>query len=104
MSVNIRYLKPSETILIDIRESYEYKMGHIENAINIPNDLLELVPEKYLKKNKVYYLYCDLGIRSEQLSKMLNKKGYKTFSIEGGYKAYKKSNVNWFNIKKIVYL
>ena len=56
--------------------------------------LLELVPEKYLKKNKVYYLYCDLGIRSEQLSKMLNKKGYKTFSIEGGYKAYKKSNVN----------
>ena len=49
---------------------------------------------KYLKKNKVYYLYCDLGIRSEQLSKMLNKKGYKTFSIEGGYKAYKKSNVN----------
>jgi hypothetical protein len=35
---------------------------------------------------------------------MLNKKGYKTFSIEGGYKAYKKSNVNWFNIKKIVYL
>ena len=48
MSVNIRYLKPSETILIDIRESYEYKMGHIENAINIPNDLLELVPEKYI--------------------------------------------------------
>ena len=25
---------------------------------------------------------------------LLNKKGYKTFSIEGGYKAYKKSNVN----------
>ena len=60
----------------------------------IPYQKLIYEPEKYLKKNKVYYLYCDLGIRSEQLSKMLNKKGYKTFSIEGGYKAYKKSNVN----------
>ena len=33
-------------IMIDIREAHEYKMGHITNSINIPKDLLELVPDK----------------------------------------------------------
>ena len=41
-------------IIIDIREAYEYRMGHIDNAINITKDLLELVPEKYLSKENVY--------------------------------------------------
>ncbi len=79
-------------IIIDIRESYEYKMGHIENAINIPKDLLELVPEKYLDKKNYYILYCDLGIASLNLSNELNLKGYNTVSLNGGYSSYKKSN------------
>ena len=77
-------------ILIDIREPYEYRMGHIEGAINITKDLLELVPEKYLNKNNYYILYCDKGIFSLNLSNELNKKGYKTKSLDGGYFKYKK--------------
>ena len=59
MEVNLNSLNLNNITLIDIRENYEYKMNHIDNAINIPIDILELVPEKYLKKNKKYYLYCD---------------------------------------------
>ena len=55
-------------IIIDIREPYEYKMSHIEGAVNIPKDLLELVPEKYLNKNNYYVLYCDKGVFSSKLS------------------------------------
>ena len=77
-------------ILIDIREPYEYRMGHIEGAINVTKDLLELVPEKYLNKNNYYILYCDKGIFSLNLSNELNKKGYKTTSLDGGYFKYKK--------------
>jgi len=76
-------------IIIDIREPYEYKMNHIEGAINITKDLLELVPEKYLSKNNLYILYCDKGIYSKELSNKLNKKGYRTISLEGGYSKYK---------------
>ena len=64
-------------MIIDIRENYEYKMGHIDNSINVPMDLILLVPEKYLKKNKVYYLICDKGIYSNEVSEKLNKMGYK---------------------------
>ena len=55
-------------------------------------DLILLVPEKYLKKNKVYYLICDKGIYSNEVSAKLNKMGYNTHSIQGGYDKIKKNN------------
>jgi len=79
-------------IIIDIRESYEYKMGHLPNAINIPKDILELVPENYLNKNNYYVIYCDKGIASAKLSKELNQKGYNTKSLNGGYEEWSKKN------------
>lgn len=78
-------------MIIDIRENYEYRIGHIPDAINISKELLELSPEKYLIKNKIYTLYCDRGIISSELSNKLNKLGYKTKSLKGGYLEYLKT-------------
>lgn len=78
-------------VIVDIREPYEYRIGHIPNSINIPKDLLELVPEKYLDKNNYYILYCDLGLASLKLSNELKQKGYNTTSLNGGYSEYEKS-------------
>ncbi|MBQ1812517.1 MAG: rhodanese-like domain-containing protein [Bacilli bacterium] len=77
-------------MLIDIRENYEYRIGHIPNAINISRELLELSPEKYLNKDDVYTLYCDRGIISFELSNKLNKLGFNTKSLKGGYLEYLK--------------
>ena len=82
------------SVLIDIRENFEYKNGHIPNSLNINKDLLELVPEKYLNKNNEYILYCDYGITSKQLSNKLNEKGYRTKSLKGGYDYFIKNNTN----------
>lgn len=90
MNINIDSLNIGNVILIDTRETYDYRIGHIPNSINIPQDLLELVPERYLQKNKKYYLYCEKGIKSKKLSDELNLKGYKTYSINGGYQEWKK--------------
>ena len=79
-------------ILIDIREQHEYRMGHIPNSINVSKDLLELVPEQYLNKNKKYILYCDTGPISINLSNELNKLGYHTTYLKGGYSAWLKNN------------
>jgi len=79
-------------ILIDIREAHEYKMGHIPNSINVCKDLLELVPEKYLNKKDTYILYCDSGPNSLKLSNALNKEGYHTTSLKGGYSKWLKDN------------
>lgn len=77
--------------IIDIRDEYEYKIGHIDGAINIEYDLLKLAPERYLDKNKIYHLYCDKGIYSYELSMFLNSKEYNTKSINGGYELLKKT-------------
>ncbi len=80
--------------IIDIRENFEYRIGHIPNSINISKDLLEINPDKYISKNKKYVLYCDRGIISSELSKKLNAMGYNTKSLKGGYYGFLKNNTN----------
>ncbi len=90
----IKYIGDSMKNLIDIRNKYEYKIGHIPNSINIVKDLLEIEPGRYIDKNEKYILYCERGIVSSELSKKLNLQGYNTESLKGGYSEYLKSNNN----------
>ena len=74
--------------IIDIRERNRYLQGHIPNAISIEATELSKYPEKYLKKDSTYYLYCDSGFRSKILTQRLNRLGYHTVNIIGGYNNY----------------
>lgn len=75
--------------IIDIRDNYSYSLGHIPNAKNIAYYNLLSNFSHYLNKNEVYYLYCDYGKQSEEISNRLNLFGYNTYNIIGGYKEYK---------------
>lgn len=72
-------------MVIDIRRAEKYNVSHMENAVNISFNELYLFPDRYLDKNKQYYLYCDTGSRSKVLVKHLNDKGYNCVNIDGGY-------------------
>ena len=74
--------------IIDIRDRNSYVMGHIPQAINIEEYDLLFNTNKYLNKNSIYYIYCDLGNRSGQLAMKLRKDGYNVINIEGGYHNY----------------
>ena len=74
--------------IIDIRTLIEYQKGHIVGAKHIEKYQLLNNPEKYLKKQEIYYLYCNSGIQSKMVAKKLNSMGYSTISIEGGYYNY----------------
>ena len=71
--------------IIDIRDYLSYQKGHIVNAINIPAKTLL---SKYLKPKEIYYIYCQTGRTSKQLVNILNKRGYHTFDVIGGYNNY----------------
>lgn len=83
-----RILRPGINI-IDIRSSTSYKLGNIPYSKNISKNELMFNPEKYLIKEKVYYIYCSKGIQSRGLVKYLNSIGYHTTNIIGGYASYK---------------
>lgn len=74
--------------IIDIRDPLSFQRGHIVNAINIPVKNLLEEPQSYLKPKETYYLYCQSGRTSRQLVNILNKRGYHTFDVSGGYNNY----------------
>ena len=91
-SINVlelkKILKPGIN-LIDIRNTTAYKLGNIPYSKNISKNELMFNPEKYLFKDKIYYIYCEKGIQSRSLVLYLNNIGYKTINLIGGYSIYK---------------
>lgn len=75
--------------IIDIRDKYSYSMGNIPNSINIPYYSLLSNYSIYLNKKDVYYLYCDYGKQSKEISNRLNSFGYNTFYVKEGYLDFK---------------
>lgn len=74
--------------LVDIRDNYQYQLGRIPGAINIPMNFLLTVPDNYLNKNEVYYLYCEQGVRSKRACQELSQAGYQVVNVVGGYSHY----------------
>ena len=82
-------LKKIDSInIIDIRSNQSYNNNHIPNAKNIPSQLLISNPNKYLEKEKTYYIYCQKGSSSIRVCSLLNNLGYKAININGGYEAW----------------
>jgi UPF0176 protein len=79
-----------ETVVIDMRNHYEYEVGHFSNAIEIPSDTFrEQLPmavemmQPYKDKNII--MYCTGGIRCEKASAYMLHQGFQNvFHLEGG--------------------
>lgn len=76
--------------IIDVREEWEYREGHIEGAENIPFSAFEWAErEGKIPKDKPLAVYCLHGIRSLRTLKFLHAKGYKKARhLSGGFEAY----------------
>ncbi|MCB9046820.1 MAG: rhodanese-related sulfurtransferase [Chitinophagales bacterium] len=103
MSKKGKYLKAKEynelaadpeTIIVDMRNHYEYEVGHFERAIEVPSDTFrEQLPMAVdmLKDNrdKNIIMYCTGGIRCEKASAYMLHNGFKNvFHVEGGIIEY----------------
>lgn len=87
ISVNqLKIVKDAE--IIDIRSRQKYNDNHIMNAINIPFEQLIVSPNKYIKHDLKYYIYCQKGNKSRQLCQLLKRQGYNVTNIIGGYEAW----------------
>src|SRR5580765_870881 len=69
------------TIVIDMRNHYEYEVGHFENAIEIPSDTFReqlpmAVDMMSNKGDKNIIMYCTGGIRCEKASAFMLHKGF----------------------------
>ncbi|MEP6597181.1 MAG: rhodanese-related sulfurtransferase [Ginsengibacter sp.] len=82
------------TIVVDMRNHYEYEVGHFKDAIEIPSDTFrEQLPIAINmlqdKKDKNIIMYCTGGIRCEKASAYMLHNGFKNvFHLEGGIIQY----------------
>lgn len=74
--------------IIDVRKNYFFNLGHIPTSINIPSSYLLMYPNRYLNKDKEYYIYCSQGIESVKVCSNLSNLGYKVVNVLGGYQDY----------------
>jgi UPF0176 protein len=82
------------TLVIDMRNHYEYEVGHFENATEVPSDTfreqLPMAVEMLSgQEDKNIIMYCTGGIRCEKASAYLLHHGFKNVHhLEGGIIEY----------------
>lgn len=74
-----------EIIILDVRNSEDYKAGHIKNALSLPLDKLNSLSKQIITdSDKVIIVYCKSGIKSEAAAKELISLGYSYVYDMGG--------------------
>lgn len=81
-------LGSDEYMLIDIRDESAFEYGHIDGAVNIPQDRI-LSAE--LPADRKLIIYCRSGIISGGIAEKLEEKGFDAYDLAGGY-------VDWLRI------
>ena len=85
-----KLLKNPDTIVVDMRNHYEYEVGHFEKAMEVPSDTfreqlpmaVEMLKDK---KDKNIIMYCTGGIRCEKASAYMLHHGFNNvYHLEGG--------------------
>ena len=73
-------------ILIDVRSNQEFREGHLQGAINIPDfEITNRVQREIPKKNQLIVLYCQYGGRSRNAMVIMKNMGYtNVYNLYGG--------------------
>ena len=85
------FVKENNAVILDVRTSKEFSGGAIEGAININVDDLRENLEN-LDKNKVYAIYCQVGLRGYLANRIMRNNGFRAVNLNGGYNLWSKVN------------
>lgn len=82
-----RYSGDDRYLIIDLRSREEYMREHIRGAINVPQGRFRR--ELAEGEHKTIILYCERGALSMAVARELERRGYRTVTAVGGFRAYK---------------
>ncbi len=93
-----------EVKLLEARETSEYGISHLQDAIFVGYDNFEMTSiQDKIQPQDTLVVYCSIGVRSEQIGEKLKKAGYvNVYNLYGGmfewfnkgYKVYDHKNDN----------
>jgi rhodanese-related sulfurtransferase len=76
-------LAAGDALVVDVRESHEFRPGHVPGAKNLPFSVLPaLLPE--LPRDCPVYVICQSGRRSAQATELMRGVGIDAVNVTGG--------------------
>ncbi|HSX11953.1 MAG TPA: rhodanese-related sulfurtransferase, partial [Rhabdochlamydiaceae bacterium] len=97
--------RDEDTVLIDVRNDYEWKVGHFEGAELPEHEMFREFPlyaenlkKKFDTEKTKVMMYCTGGIRCELYSSLLKEAGFKqVFQLKGGviHYGHEEGNAHW---------
>jgi len=88
------YSTSGDAVVVDMRNDYEYEIGHFKGALNLKTDTFREAMQEAIvhledKKDKKILLYCTGGIRCEKASSWLRHHGFEDVNqLHGGIIEY----------------
>lgn len=82
----LSWIKEKNPIIIDIRSNLAFKMSHIQNSINIPQEQLVKIIDGALpfSDGQTILFACPVGEQSKRFAYYLQTKGYDARTLEAG--------------------
>tara|TARA_R110001599_G_scaffold353459_1_gene592482 strand:- start:187851 stop:188270 length:420 start_codon:yes stop_codon:yes gene_type:complete len=82
----INLINSQQGVFVDLRDSAEFKLGHIVDALHIPSaKLAARIAELEKYKDKPIVLVCKMGQQSAAAGKQLNAAGFgQVYKMTGG--------------------
>ena len=91
---HLTYLQTDSSILIDVREPFEYNSNRIKGSINIPSSGNLDKATDTINRKLTLFLYCTSGYRSSRTAEKLYDKGFHfIYNLEGGITAWRKDRM-----------
>ena len=95
-----KFIEKENTVLIDLRNTYEIAIGKFKNSLNPNTNSFREFPKSFLEmklsKNEKIGIYCTGGIRCEKAAQYLSSSGFNNiYQLKGGilnYLEYTKKN------------
>ncbi|MGB4706516.1 MAG: rhodanese-like domain-containing protein [Aquiluna sp.] len=87
-----KLLQENGAVLIDVRESQEYKNSHAPGAKLISLGVLERRLKEIPVEREILVI-CQSGMRSSQAAGILSKNGYQVKNVSGGMAAWQRAGL-----------
>lgn len=94
-------LNKDAAVVVDLRESGDYRAGHIVNSLNIPySRIITDTSELSSHKDKILVLVDKLGQHAGAAGRKLGKEGYQVRRLSGGISEWQAQNLPLVKGKK----
>jgi rhodanese-related sulfurtransferase len=79
--------------IIDVRDTEEYRKGHIPGAINLPSDKWDSFEGLSRDRTNIVYCYHQQCHLSAKACKYFAEQGFPVMEMEGGFEAWQLRNL-----------